>query len=225
MVHDYGGRYVALGRNVGFAAGVNLALAECQGRDVLLLNPDARLSPETPQALAAVLHEDPLTAAVAPRLAYPNGAPQRVVWPVPSPREAWIDALKLRRAFAPRRVFLAGAVLLLRAEALNDVGWFDERFFLYAEECDWQFRAVRRGWRLRLAEDLVAVHVGGGSSEHESFREQHFRESAELFARKWYGASGWGSMRAASLLGATLRLGVNLHRPSQRARYARELRR
>ena len=99
IVHDYGGRYVAPGRNVGFAAGVNIALTECKGHDVLLLNPDARVSPDLPRAIATVLHEDPRTAAVAPRLIYANGAPQRVVWPVPSPREAWIDALKLRRAF------------------------------------------------------------------------------------------------------------------------------
>ena len=105
------------------------------------------------------------------------------------------------------------------------MGQFDERFFLYAEECDWQLRAVQRGWRLKVAEDLVAVHLGSGSSELESMRERYFRESAELFGRKWYGAGGWGSMRAASLVGTTLRLALSLHRPSRRARYGRELRR
>ena len=121
---------------------------------MLLLNPDARVSADLPQALAAILATDPRVGAVAPRLQDANGEPQRVEWPIPSPREAWIDALKLRRVFPPRQVFLIGAVLLLRAEALADVGPFDERFFLYAEECDWQFRAVRRGWRLKLAENL-----------------------------------------------------------------------
>jgi len=225
IVHDYGGRYLAPGRNVGFAAGVNLALTECKGHDVLLLNPDVRVSPDLTRALATVLHEDPRIAAVAPRVTYPDGAPQRVIWPVPSPREAWIDALKLRRAFPPRRVFLIGAVLLLRAEALTDVGRFDERFFLYAEESDWQLRALRLGWRLKVAEEVVAVHAGSGSSEVEDMRERHARKSAELFARKWYGHRGWASMQAASLLGTTLRLAFSLHRPSQRARYARELRR
>lgn len=225
IVDDYGGRYLAPGRNVGFAAGVNIGLTECNGHDVLLLNPDVRVSPEMPRALTAVLHEDPRIAAVAPRLRYPNGMPQQVVWPVPSPREAWIDALKLRRAFPPRRVFLIGAVLLLRAEALIDVGRFDERFFLYAEECDWQLRALRRGWQLKLAEDAVAVHAGSGSSEVEDVRKRHSRESAQFFVQKWYGPRGRASMRAASLLGTTLRLAFSFHRPSQRARYARELRR
>jgi GT2 family glycosyltransferase len=137
----------------------------------------------------------------------------------------WIDALKLRRAFPPRQVFLIGAVLLLRAEALNDVGGFDERYFLYGEECDWQLRALRRGWGVKLAAEIVAVHAGSGSSAAEAVRERHARRSAELFARKWYGTRGWVSMRAASLLGTTLRLVLSLHRPSRRARYARELRR
>jgi GT2 family glycosyltransferase len=225
IVGDYGGRYFAPGQNVGFAAAVNVALTQCRGHDVLLLNPDARVSPDLPRLLTTVLHEDSRTAAVAPRLTYASGAPQRVVWPVPSPREAWIDAVKLRRALPPRRVFLIGAVLLLRAEALNDVGGFDERFFLYAEECDWQLRALRRGWRVRLAADIVAVHAASGSSAVEAVRARHARRSAELFARKWYGTRGWVTMQAASLLGTTLRLAFSLHRPSQRARYARELRR
>jgi GT2 family glycosyltransferase len=115
--------------------------------------------------------------------------------------------------------------LLLRAEALNEVGRFDERFFLYAEECDWQLRALRRGWRLRLAADIVAEHAGSGSSAVEAVRDRHARRSADLFARKWYGRRGWVSMQIASLLGTTLRLVFSLHQPTQRARYARELRR
>lgn len=223
LVEAYGGRYLTAGRNVGFAAGVNLALRACEGRDVLLLNPDVQFEPGLPAALSRVLHDDPRTAAVAPQLMYPDGSPQRVAWPIPSPREAWIDALKLRRTFRPRREFLIGAVLLLRAEALADVGGFDERFFLYAEECDWQLRALQSGWRIRLADDLVAVHLGSGSSDDEGVRAQHFYRSGELFGRKWYGSRGWATMQAASLLGSTLRLGANIHRPVERARYRREI--
>ena len=68
LVRKYGGRYVSPGRNVGFAAAVNLALAERGGRDVLLLNPDAQVSPDLPRALTACLSVDPTVGAVAPRL-------------------------------------------------------------------------------------------------------------------------------------------------------------
>jgi GT2 family glycosyltransferase len=224
LVEDYGGRYVNPGRNVGFAAAVNIALADRDGRDVLLLNPDARVSPELPRALKAVLDDDPRVAAVAPRLVDAKGHPQRVEWPIPSPRQEWINALKLGRLLPSADVFFVGAVLLLRGEALEDVGAFDERFFLYAEECDWQLRVLRRGWRLKLAENVEAQHGGGGSSELESVRQMYFRSSAALFGRKWYGRSGWATMRAGSLLGSLLRLVVSLSRPSQRSRYARQLR-
>ena len=224
LVERYGGLYVTPGRNIGFAAAVNIALRERGRRDVLLLNPDAQVSADLPRELRAVLEADPRVGAVAPRLRDDEGDLQRVEWPIPSPREEWVDALRLRRVCRPRRTFYIGAVLLLRAEALADVGLFDERFFLYAEECDWQLRALRRGWRIELAEDVYARHSGAGSSDMESVRQRYFKESAELFGRKWYGRSGWASMRIASLTGAALRLVASLHRPSQRARYARELR-
>jgi GT2 family glycosyltransferase len=224
IVDAYGGVYLAPGRNVGFAAAVNLALAKREGRDVLLLNPDARGSVSLPEALAAVLHGDRRIAAVAPKLVHSDGSPQPVAWPIPSPREAWIDALKLRRFFAPRSTFLTGAALLLRSEALDDVGGFDERFFLYAEETDWQLRALQLGWTLEIAQDVVVEHEGGASSDVEPARNRSFNQSAELFARKWYGNAGWASMRAAFVVGTSARLLLSLHRPAARARYARTLR-
>jgi len=83
LIEEYGGRYVSPGRNIGFAAAVNLALADRGGRDVLLLNPDARVSPGLLQALTAILEADPKVAAVAPRLQDENGNRQRVEWPIP----------------------------------------------------------------------------------------------------------------------------------------------
>jgi GT2 family glycosyltransferase len=224
IVNAYGGVYLAPGRNVGFAAAINLALGKREGRDVLLLNPDVRGSVSLPESLVEVLHGDPRIAAVAPKLAYSDGSPQPFAWPVPSPREAWIDALKLRRFLAPRRTFLTGAALLLRSEALDDVGDFDERFFLYAEETDWQLRSLQLGWTLEIAQDVVVEHESGASSEVEWARSRFFHQSAELFARKWYGAAGWASMRAAFVVGTSARLVLSLHRPAARARYARALR-
>jgi GT2 family glycosyltransferase len=224
IVDAYGGVYLLPGRNVGFAAAVNLALAKREGRDVLLLNPDVRASVSLPESLVEVLHGNARIAAVAPKLVYSDGSPQPVAWPVPSPREAWIDALKLRRFLAPRRIFLMGAALLLRSEALDEVGGFDERFFLYGEETDWQLRALQLGWTLEIAQHVVVEHEGGASSDVERARNDSFNRSAELFARKWYGAAGWASMRTAFVVGTSARLLLSLHRPVTRARYARALR-
>ena len=106
----------------------------------------------------------------------------------------------------------------------TDIGPFDERFFLYAEECDWQVRGLRRGWRLKLVEDVCARHSGGGSSGNERIRDRHFYESAALFGLKWHGRRGWLEMRAASVLGTLLRLMITAAMPSRRERYVRQFR-
>jgi GT2 family glycosyltransferase len=224
LVERRGQKYTTPGNNVGFAAAVNLALMQRDGRDVLLLNPDARVTSADVSELHSELRSDPSIAVVAPRLRGTDGRSQRVVWPMPSPREAWIDALKLRRLLEPRRVFLAGAVLFLRDEAIVDVGLFDERFFLYAEEADWQLRALKRGWRVHLDDAVTAEHSGAASSEIGNVREARFHRSASLFALKWYGRWGWTAMRCAAAAGSLFRLIATVGQPDRRAHYARLLR-
>jgi GT2 family glycosyltransferase len=224
LVEGRGGMYIRPNRNIGFAPAVNLALEKRDGRDVLLLNPDARVTPLDIEAIQSVLLSDHRLAAAAPRLSGPDGSLQRVEWPVPSPREAWVEALMLRWLFAPRRVFLMGAVLMLRHEALSDVGPLDERFFLYAEEADWQLRALLRGWRVQLANCVTAQHEGARSSETRRLQEIRFYRAASLFAHKWYGRNGWVAMRIAALISALLRLVASSFKPDRRAHYARLLR-
>jgi GT2 family glycosyltransferase len=224
LVTAAGSAYVSPGSNVGFAAAVNIGLEQRVGRDVLLVNPDARVTPEAAAALHIALRDDRSLCAVAPQLVGSDGLTQRVEWPIPSPREEWVKAFRLQRFFPARETFLAGAVLMLRSEALDEVGSFDEQFFLYAEECDWQLRAQRRSWRVRVVEGVVAEHSGGGSSTVESRRQEHFHESAELFAVKWHGRRGWRSMRAASRIGASVRLLLTLSDADRREHYARQVR-
>jgi glycosyltransferase involved in cell wall biosynthesis len=95
--------------------------------------------------------------------------------------------------------------LLVKGRALAELGGLDERYFLYAEESDWQLRAVHSGWTVAVAAEVQATHVGGASSSDTSRREAHFYGSAEKFARSWYGSSGWTIIRLAGLVAATRR--------------------
>ena len=189
--------------NIGFAAAVNLALRErrAAGVDVLLLNPDAQLSVEDLVAMRNELHRSQDLAAVGPRLVYPAGQSQKELWPVPSPWAALFGIIGATDRLVHRR-FVNGAVLLLRGTAIDSIGMFDERYFLYAEEADWQLRALNAGWRVGLADDATAVHVSGGTSVDLVRRQILFSASAELFARKWYGSFGWQIFRGASILAA-----------------------
>jgi len=204
----HGASYLDAGGNLGFAGGVNLGLADIAARghdgDVLLLNPDARIGADGVRAMQARLARESDLAAVGATQREPGSdADVRVWWPFPTPWGAWIEAAglgSLRRS----RDFAIGSVLLLRAEALAQLGRLDERFFLYAEETDWQYRARRAGWRIAVA-DVVATHEGGGTGGDPRVREGHFYGSAERYVRKHYGALGWQAYRAANVAGAGLR--------------------
>ena len=197
----HGATYIDAGDNLGFAAGVNIGLRRIDGEDVLLVNPDAVVTPDAAQSLASCLHraENARVAAVAPHI-----VGQRVAWPFPTPLRAWSEALGLRRLPARRR-FVIGAVLLLRAEALADVGSFDERYFLYAEETDWQRRAYAKGWTSIVCAEAEVRHASAGTSADPLRRELLFHAAQETYIRKWYGPIGWLLYRIAVAAGATAR--------------------
>ena len=105
-----------------------------------------------------------------------------------------------------RRVdFVIGSVLMVRGEALEEVGPFDERYFLYAEETDWQRRARDVGWGAALCPDVTAVHIGAGTGGDTTVREVHFHASHETYVRKHYGTRGWQVYRAGVMAGSALR--------------------
>ena len=207
MAARHGAAYVLPESNLGFAAGVNLGLGRTAREDVLLLNPDARFAWEQGRSMQASFLDDPRLAAVAPMLVRPDGSQERPSWPLPSPGQVWRDALALER-FGRSPHFLTGAVLMLRREALDELGGLDERYFLYAEEADWQLSALRAGWRIRLREDLSAVHLGGATSSDSAVRHRHFTESGRSFARKWYGPWGVASMAVGSRVAVLRRSAV-----------------
>ena len=221
---DAGTRYVDPGRNLGFAAAVNLALT-ClpdADADVLLLNPDARITPAELAKLHAELRSRPQVACVAPVQHTPEAAgPVRSHWPWHTPAGAWLEAIGLaRRRLGSERYFLGGAVLLLRRAALVDVGVFDERFFLYGEDEDWQRRPLDRGWRVRLCPEATAVHRSGGTESDPTRLQLRLHSSLERYMRKWFGRSGWELYRAGMLFGLVLRA---LARRGRRGHTARRL--
>jgi len=201
-----GVRYIDSGANLGFASAVNLALADrlLPGADVLLLNPDARIARDQIAALQGVLRSAPDLASVGPEQVDESGRVAQVEWVFPSPANAWLEATgmgALRRG--PH--FVIGSILMLRAEALDQVGGFDEQFFLYAEETDWAFRAYLLGWRHCVAQGVHGVHVGAGTSTDDRLRDAHFHASQERYFRKHFGWMGWQVARAAVWAGAMAR--------------------
>lgn len=215
---ELGCRYLDPGSNRGFAAGVNHALANRQlpGADLLLLNPDAIISTDHVGRLQQALHADPDLASVGPAQVDGAGTSARVEWPFPSPLRAWLEALGLGR-LGPQAEFVIGSVLLLRAEALGQLGGLDERFFLYSEETDWAYRAARLGWRHRVVPEVTALHLGAATSSDPVRRETHFHASQERYLRKHFGVLGWRIAQAGQIVGSVARAAAL---PGQRGREA-----
>ena len=206
-----GARYLDPGRNLGFATAVNLAVANLDSAvsDVLLLNPDATIDPVAVERLHRCLHTDARTACVAPAQRSPDGEEQQVEWYLPTPVRSWADAFGLGRLLKRGDRFIIGSVLLIRRCALDEVGPFDEDFFLYGEEQDWQRRALNAGWQVRMCPEVEARHVGAATSSSDpTFRDKLFAGGHERYTRKWHGAAGWQSARGAVITGNAMRAAV-----------------
>jgi N-acetylglucosaminyl-diphospho-decaprenol L-rhamnosyltransferase len=177
-------RLIELDRNEGFGSAGNAGVAATAGRWILLLNPDAWPTGNAVERLVRFAEEEPGLGAVGPLLFDPDGRPQRsTIRPPLSPA-----ALALWAAF-PRAVsraygvwrgparhtpregeFLQASALLLRREAFEQVGGFDESFFMYGEDTDLCTRLRAADWGVAVCPDARFVHVGGGSVRDEGER-------------------------------------------------------
>lgn len=216
-------RLVELPENRGFGAANNAGMEIGRGRYVLLLNSDAWPVGDGIERLVALADRRPRAGAVGPRLLNPDGSLQRSVRGYPTLWRLATEYLFLRK-LAPRSrllnafycggfdhtyereaEFLMGAVMLLRREAIDEVGGFDERFFLFSEETDLCYRLRRAGWSVVFTPEAEFVHVGGVSTRPEwgrMYREQ-LRGHLRFLAKHGSAAQ---AERARRLLVVALRL-------------------
>jgi len=137
--------------NPGFSAGVNLAAQLAPpGADFLLLNPDATLGRGTIEHLDRFMASRPRVAAAAPVIDFDPPRPRP--WFEGGRVRAWLGDLRHAPARADGECeFVTGAAMWIRREAWDEVGTFDEGYFLYCEDVDWCWRARHAGWRVAVA--------------------------------------------------------------------------
>ncbi len=226
--------------NLGFAAGVNRILPLTNAPWVFLLNSDAWPEPGAIAQLVDTARQHPNAAAIAPRLEYPDGGLQHSSFPFPGVKVAAVAAFAFKRISRtrgeklmlegfwmhdrPRRVDWAiGAALLIPRAALTDVGLLDERFFMYVEDLEWEWRAHRRGWEIRFEPSAVVRHVGNASGDKdESARARAYLLNTNRFYRREHGTPAVIAYRALNLIGASLRyLSARRRRDAQGIRFWR----
>ncbi len=197
-------RLIRNARNLGYGAANNQALQIVHGRYVLLLNPDVIVERDALATGMSFLDEHPDVGILGARILLPNGQldpPARRSFKTPS--TYFFKALGLSRAFPRHRRFgryylsyldedeladvdaVVGAFMLMSRRLIEEIGGFDERFFLYCEDEDLCWRARQAGWRTVYHPGVVVHHRKGSSTRKRPlWATYHFHRSLLLYHRK-----------------------------------------
>ncbi|HZZ00428.1 MAG TPA: glycosyltransferase family 2 protein [Candidatus Baltobacteraceae bacterium] len=214
--------FIQNGENRGFAAGNNVGLRYVLERTradyCWILNNDAVVSPEALESMLEIAQEDPSAGMVGCTLV--NYDQPHVVQAIGGGyivpvvcHDTQLGRGTTRRQAVSRRIeleHLIGACLLVRTQAIRDVGLMDESYFLYREETDWCIRMRRQGWRLFCSPDATVRHkqarsVGFKSPMHDYYAVRNIlRLVQKFFPKSLPFAFGYFAMR--SLLPKLVRL-------------------
>lgn len=187
-------RLIANADNRGFAAANNQAFPMTRGRYVLMLNPDTEVKPGALETLVRFMDGCPRAGACGGKLVYGDGSLQHSAFAFPTLAQIFVDFFPLNWRLTNSRLngrypvdwyargepfqidHPLGADFLVRREAAEQVGWLDNRFFMYCEEIDWAMRLKRAGWQIWCVPQAVVVH-------HEAQATRQFRD--KMFVELW----------------------------------------
>lgn len=188
------------GMGAGNNQGLRLLLDQQQPFAVLVLNPDTLVRPGSLAALVDFLRAHPRAGVAAPKLLNPNGTLQHTGFRFPGLTQLALDLFppsgRLARLIDsplngryPAAAYSAGlpfavdhtlgAAFAVRAEAIAEVGLFDETFAMYCEEIDWHWRLARAGWERWVVPAAEIIHYGG-----QSTRQQPAQSLVQLWASR-----------------------------------------
>ena len=192
--------------NRGYGAGHNLAMAKATSQFHLILNPDVELAPDALKLALATLRNQQDIALLAPQGFSPSGEPEFLAKAYPS---VWVLGL---RSLAPRGLktrsggplaryelretssettlrsitLASGCCMWVRRAVFDEVGGFDESYFLYFEDYDLSMKLARKG-ALVEHRDIRIVHHGGDASRKGFQHIRWFVRGAARFFNRW----GW----------------------------------
>jgi GT2 family glycosyltransferase len=216
----------------GFPANHNTVIRATTGRYVLVLNEDTASDDWGFARLVAELDRHPRIGALGPRLVYPGGRQQASAWHFPSPFVSLLGVptlgqvgIRQSTGERPRTVgWIMGAAMLLRRTALDEVGLFDESFFIYFEEVDLCLRLHHAGWKVLYFPGVTVIHHESQFSaevperrinemwqgRHRYWRKHHTRPGARIAALAT-GAQYLGAATLGFFRGPAYRDSMRLH--------------
>ena len=180
-------RFVPSGSNRGYGGGANVGIAASDSELVLVCNADVEVKPGSVAHLVTALDTAPELGIVGPRITTPQGElyPSVRTFPVMldamghaflgliAPRNRWSRRYKMLdwdHSAGARVDWVSGACFLARRSVLEQLGGFDEHYFMYGEDVDLCWRARRAGWEVGYEPRADIVHVQGVSTDRRPYR-------------------------------------------------------
>lgn len=213
---------IANQENVGFSKANNQAIQMAKGRFVLILNPDTVVAEDTFVKCIAFMLSNPNAGALGVKMIDGTGAflPESKRG-LPTPAVAFYKMFGLASLFPKSKVFgkyhlgyldenetheveiLSGAFMFFRKDVLDQIGSFDESFFMYGEDIDLSWRVILGGWKNYYLANNTIIHYKGESTKRGSLNYvKVFYEAMIIFARKHF------ARQSASLFSALINLAV-----------------
>lgn len=211
-------------QNLGFAKATNQGLRENKERYILLLNPDTIVLPNALDRMIEFMEANSHAGALGCKLLNPDGRLQPSCRSFPTLTTAFFENTGLEKLFLRNRIIgrhrigywdyndirevdqPMGSALMVRREAITQVGLMDEQFHMYYEDVDWCFRIKKRGWKIYFIPLAQIIHYGGQSARLNmaKMRIQRYK-SRHKFFRKHYGILSEWIVKQMDLFGLILK--------------------
>ncbi|MGI6454967.1 MAG: glycosyltransferase family 2 protein [bacterium] len=177
-------RLIQLDNNYGFAKANNIGIRQAQGRYISLVNSDILIFPETFDQLIRYMDQHQEVGLCGPRVLNPDHTLQESVRPFPTLMYRLVTVFPLVRLVPSLRKYqhlqtlseptevqvLSGCFMMVRRSAMQEVGYLDERYFMYAEDIDYSKRFHDAQWRVIYHPLVRVIHYGGASSDNAPIR-------------------------------------------------------
>ncbi|OIO45513.1 MAG: hypothetical protein AUJ28_04135 [Parcubacteria group bacterium CG1_02_37_51] len=190
--------------NKGYANGNNMGIKKAQGEYILILNPDLYFKDNAIEKMIVYLDDHPNVGIIGPKLLYPNGHYQHSCtsfpnWRLPLYRRTKLGQTKKGKAWLQKYLmldydhqntikvdWLFGACLMVRQDAVNEIGLLDERFFMYFEDCDWCRRFWQKDWQVVYFAAAQVTHFHHRDSAGKSGIMGVFSKMGRIHLSSWF---------------------------------------
>lgn len=215
-------------KNLGFAAGNNLALEKADSRYFVLFNSDTELINDAFTELVNFMDKHPECGIASPQLFSPNGNTQISYYPFRNPKKRayrelyprlrelkYVLGLKEPSKHEKEIIIIPekpieverprGVCFMVRMDCIHEIGPMDGNYFIFADEVDWAWRAKKAGWKRFLVPSAKVYHQDHASvSQHATLMVKVQMQSVYYFNYKHHGLKAWLRLRIGYLLSALM---------------------